>query len=278
MTRHFLASALFAGLIAGVVAAVLQNAFVVPVLLEAELYEGGEMVHFAPAEAAGGHSHAEGHEHTAAGGGISSGAGDIAPPGAGHDDHAASGSAAGDHEHEHATGGTALLARFGLTALAELVTFAGFGLVMVACFGIAERFGATVTARSGLLWGLAGYVAVQLAPAAGLPPELPGNGAAGLEVRQLWWVFAALASATGIACLAFGRGALPAAAGVILLALPHVIGAPHPEGYTGVAPPEVAALFAARALATGAVCWAVLGLAAGYFWERAPQPVARVPA
>ena len=54
-------------------------------------------------------------------------------------------------------------------------------------------------ARNGLLWGLAGFLAVNLAPAAGLSPELPGMPAGDLLARQVWWVGTIIA--TGIAHL-----------------------------------------------------------------------------
>ncbi|MGC6485073.1 MAG: CbtA family protein [Candidatus Puniceispirillales bacterium] len=46
MFSRLLTAALFAGCIAGIIAGLLQLAFVQPVLLHAELYEGGQLVHF----------------------------------------------------------------------------------------------------------------------------------------------------------------------------------------------------------------------------------------
>ena len=46
MTRHVLTGGLIAGLIAGLFAVLLQLTFVVPLLLEGELYETGARVHF----------------------------------------------------------------------------------------------------------------------------------------------------------------------------------------------------------------------------------------
>ena len=37
---------------------------------------------------------------------------------------------------------------------------------------------------------------------------------------------------------------------------------------SGPVPPEIAALFASRALGIGLAAWALLGLLAGYFWQR----------
>jgi predicted cobalt transporter CbtA len=58
------------------------------------------------------------------------------------------------------------------------------------------------------------------------------------------------------------------AAAVALLLAPHLIGAPHPETFAGPVPPELAALFATRALGVGLAAWALLGTLAGYFWAR----------
>ena len=52
MLKLLLASALFAGLIAGLFAAGLQQVFVVPLIAEAELYETGTLVHFGAADGA----------------------------------------------------------------------------------------------------------------------------------------------------------------------------------------------------------------------------------
>ena len=46
MFSRILTSAVFAGAAAGLIAALLQLFFVQPVLLHAELYEGGDLVHF----------------------------------------------------------------------------------------------------------------------------------------------------------------------------------------------------------------------------------------
>jgi len=107
-----------------------------------------------------------------------------------------------------------------------------------------------------------------LAPAAGLSPELPGVAAAALESRQIWWAATVALTAGALWLIAFVRTgwALPAA--IVLVVVPHLIGAPHPEAHTGPAPPEIAADFAARVLAIGFVSWAVLGAVAAWIWDR----------
>ena len=234
MLKSLLASALFAGLIAGLFGGALQLLLVVPLIHEAELYETGTLTHFGAAAET--HDHAAGEAHDEAGG------------------------------HAHAPEGGAW--RAVLTLLTMVLSFCGFALILVAAFALAERAGLTrVAARRGALWGLGGFAAVQLMPAMGLPPELPGAEAAALEARQLWWVLTVVATGAGLALVAFGGWAL-GAAGLALIVLPHLVGAPMPDGHGGAAPPELAGLFAARALGVGALTWLLLGSLAGHFWAR----------
>lgn len=227
MVQKLLFRGLVSGLIAGLVAAVLQMTFVMPVLMEAELYETGEFTHFGGTTEAG-------------------------------DEH--------DYDHDHDHSGD--LQRTLLTWLAVTATFMGWGLIMAAAMQFARRADHIATMKTGLVWGLAGFLAVHLAPAVGLPPELPGNAAAELSTRQLWWALAVLVSAIGLAVIAFGRGLIAVIGGLAILLVPHVIGAPHPNAWTGPAPPELAGEFAARALATNAFAWAILGAALGALIDR----------
>lgn len=224
MTRHLLTSALFAGAAAGLIVAALQLAFVIPLLLEGELFETGQRLHF-----------------TASGSPQSVRA---APP-------------LGDD-----------FARHGITVAFGLITFVGFGLILQALMFLGERRGLAITARSGLIWGFAGFIAVHLAPALGLPPELPGTPTAAMGPRQVWWLATVLSTAAGMGLIAFTRGMLPLA-GVALLAAPHIIGAPQLDTYWGVAPPELASHFVTLSLGAAAAGWAALGFFCGWFWTRA---------
>lgn len=150
------------------------------------------------------------------------------------------------------------------TLLFNVLAGVGFGLVLAALFVMRGR---PVGIRDGALWGLAGFAAVTLAPAIGLPPELPGMVAAPLVERQLWWVLTALTTAAGLGLLALsGRRALRAA-GIVLIAAPHIVGAPHPADAAGAVPPELAARFAVISLASMAAFWGVLGACAGYVFD-----------
>ena len=150
----------------------------------------------------------------------------------------------------------------------NLIAYTGFAFLLVAGFLLAGRAGHEVTARRGLVWGLAGFLAVHLAPAMGLPPELPGTIGAELAGRQAWWALCVGSTALGLALIAFGRGPVWIAVAVAALLLPHVIGAPHTGAWFGVAPPELAAHFATASLGVAAASWALLGTLAGALWAR----------
>ena len=222
MFSRILVSALFAGFLAGLIAALLQLVFVQPVLLHAELYESGALNHFGDAG-----------ENAAA----------AAVPGID-------------------------LERDGLSVLFTALTYTGFAFLLVAAMALAEDRGFRITVRQGLVWGVAGFVAFQLAPALGAPPELPGSAAAEIGPRQIWWFGTVGATAAGLALVAFARSWTLRGVAALLLLAPHLIGAPHPDDFFGPAPPELASLFAARSLGAGLAAWSLLGLLAAYFWLR----------
>jgi cobalt transporter subunit CbtA len=252
MFQRMLASALFAGAAAGLVAALLHFAFVQQFILLAEQYETGALTHFTSgppsADAVAG--------------------GPALPESAGS---AATG-------HAHAAGTVAVaqsqasttsdLQRDALTVLFMGLVYISYGMLLTAGFALAESLGLRIRAVQGLLWGLAGFASFQMAPALGLAPELPGTIAAELGARQVWWWATVAATAMAIGLLAYGRAVWMYGVAAALLAAPHVIGAPQPDAYFGVSPPELAASFAARVLGTGLVVWVCLGWFAGYFWAR----------
>ncbi len=151
------------------------------------------------------------------------------------------------------------------TSLATMVVGIGFALALLGAMALT---GSRIDGRTGLAFGAAGFAAVALAPALGLPPDIPGSGAASLADRQAWWLCAAAATAGGLAALLLGRGALIRVAGIVLIAIPHIVGAPRPEAYASTAPAELAGHFAAASLVVGAVFWAMLGFASGAVFER----------
>lgn len=244
MIQKMVTSALIAGFGAGLLAALLHFAFVQQFILLGEQYETGALVHFENAAAP-----QTTHDH---------GATDAAAPEAdGHDN------STNDTAEESSS-----FSRNSLTVVFAGLIYVAYALILTAGFGLAQSMGIAISAREGLLWGIAGFASFQLAPALGLAPELPGTIAADLAARQIWWWGTVLATGTGLALLAYGRGYLAWAVALLLLAAPHIVGAPLPDAYWGVAPPEVGAMFATRVLATALVVWALLGWAAGYLWAQ----------
>lgn len=170
------------------------------------------------------------------------------------------------------------LERTAFTALANMLTAMGFALVLLAIMVAAAGMPGRNTWFQwwhGLLWGAAGYAIFWLAPAIGLPPEIPLQNAAALEHRQIWWVFAALCTAGGLAGLAFGQSPWRWFAPVLVI-VPHLVGAPHPEGvmFPDQSPEAAAALeelaqqfLAATAIANG-VLWLIMGLASVWSVKR----------
>lgn len=158
--------------------------------------------------------------------------------------------------------------RTGLSILFTMLTYTGFGLVMVAAMSMAARQGHGVTARTGLVWGLAGFLAFQFAPGLSLPPEIPGSAAADVAERQIWWGATVAATALALWLIAFGRNWAAWGGAIVLLLAPHLIGAPAPAQFSGPVPPELGALFATRAFGAGLAGWVLLGCFAGYFWQR----------
>lgn len=245
MTKIMVSSALFAGIAAGMIAALLQFWLVTPLLLEGEEYETGNKSHYeGVAMAANTHDHGA-HSHDTA---------DV--------------ETAGEEETEESEN---MLARNAKTFAVNLITFTGFGLILVAGFALAARSGYTVTLQSGMIWGLLGFIALQLAPAAGLAPELPGTPAADVVARQYWWFGTVIASVIAIALIAFGKSLPFVIAGMVLLLVPHLIGAPELPFFAGVAPPELSALFVTRTLFVAMIAWVVLGAVAGHFWQRGTE-------
>jgi cobalt transporter subunit CbtA len=157
--------------------------------------------------------------------------------------------------------------RVSLTFLADLILAIGFGLALSGSFAIRQAFSGHVPdAREGLLWGIAGFAAFALAPALGLPPEPPGMISADIYARQGWWLGTAFATCAGLGLTVFARARIWRIAGLVLLVVPHLIGAPaRPPGNDAVTA-TIAAHFVAASLVTAAVFWAVLGLAAGWLY------------
>ncbi len=154
------------------------------------------------------------------------------------------------------------------TTLTAVLTGVGFALLLVSAMTLK---GGAVTPKLGLAWGACGFVTVALAPSLGLPPELPGSAAADIVSRQIWWGGTAVATAAGLWAIFFAEGRLWLAAGIALIAFPHILGAPHAAEFASRAPAELAGHFVSASLVSSAVFWAVLGSVAGALMQRQNQ-------
>lgn len=243
--RRILTAGLLAGFVAGLAFTVVQQVKVTPLILAAEVYENAE------AEAPAAHTH--------------------------------DGAVAAHTHDEEAWAPEDGIERIAYTVAANILAGVGYGCILVAGMVFAGR---QLDWRRGLLWGLAGFAAFAFAPALGLPPELPGMAAADLAGRQLWWIATALATLAGLGLFVFApqqfKGAkLRAAAivaGVALIILPHLIGAPEHAAESGALPAELAARFAVASLIAQAVFWAALSAVAGHLLGRTlPAPALARP-
>ncbi|MEQ8665111.1 MAG: CbtA family protein [Rhodospirillales bacterium] len=230
MIIKLLKTALVAGLVAGVFGWTLQMALTTPIIIAAEAYED------APADGAAGgetHTHEDGSEHV----------------------HDAEAWAPEDGIERHA-----------FTLLTSVLFGVGFAAILAACYLM--NGSANVGWRRGLVWGLLGYAAVFLAPALGLPPELPGMAAADLMARQGWWLAAVVLTAGGLIALIKGQSMALRLLGLVLIVAPHAWGAPHAGYYSDGPPAELAAHFAVASLVSVALFWMMLGAASGWAWDR----------
>ncbi len=151
-----------------------------------------------------------------------------------------------------------------LTTLATMVLAAGGALILLGLM-IFER--GAVTARRAVPWGAGAFVALALAPAVGLPPELPGMPAADLMERQIWWLATAIATAFGLWSI-FCRGGGPSIVlGLLVIALPHIVGAPQASIHETAVPAGLAAQFVAVSLAGSLILWIVVSSVAGAVFD-----------
>jgi cobalt transporter subunit CbtA len=240
MLTRVMAVGLLAGCLAGLLIALVQQVTTTPLILLAETYEKQVEAASSPSTAGATHTH------------------DAAAPG---------------HVHEDGWKPADGLPRFFYTSIATIATAVGVAFLLLAGMIFA---GDAIDERRSLAWAIAGFVATGLAPAAGLAPELPGAASGALVARQIWWI--GTAAATALALWAFLRMESPALrlGAIVLLLVPHVIGAPHSHAFESKVPAEVAAQFAALSLVVQGLLWAFAGLAIGWLWPRfAPKPASR---
>ncbi len=238
MIRSIFYPGLLAGILAGLFIFGAQQVKIVPMVFEAESYEG---------QAAGGHDH---------------GAAQAAARSGSHEDGA--GHSHGDDEWSPADS----FERTAFSLLSNLITAIGFGLALSAAFVLSRR---RVSWREGIIWGLAGFTAVHLAPAFGLPPELPGMAAEeDLIARQTWAMATTVFTAGGLALLFLGKRMPWRIAGALLIAAPHFVQIERAHVEHAV-PVELVSQFIVATLVVTALFWMLLGALTSYFSGRVGQ-------
>lgn len=151
--------------------------------------------------------------------------------------------------------------RIAYTVLANLLAAAGFALVIGAASLV---LGLPITGANGILWGAAGFATFMLAPSFGLPPGLPTMAIADTFARQVWWWGTALATGAGIAVFVKWPSPLALLLAAVLVAVPHVVGAPQPPDGATTVTANLASSFTASVLFANAAMWIVLGIAFGH--------------
>jgi cobalt transporter subunit CbtA len=159
------------------------------------------------------------------------------------------------------------------TSVTSLLTGAGFAVLLL---GISLLANIPITKRNGLIWGLCGFLAVALAPAAGLPPNPPAMPIAELMPRQIWWAGTAVETAIGIYLITLRPERWAKFIAIIFFMLPHVIGAPQAADTTTLLPAHIAATFVANAIAAAAIFWSVLGFALGQLLDKYQKDISQL--
>lgn len=241
MIGRVVLAVILAGIAAGLFMGAIQHVRLTPLILQAEAFERA----------------GNPHDHAA----------DTTTP-----DTGAAETADAGHDHDHGEGWAPENGwqRTLATTVTAAMTGAGFAAVLA---GISLLTGIPITRRNGVIWGLCGFLAVTLAPSAGLPPELPGMPEAQLLPRQIWWVSTIAATAAGIYLFATRRESWAMAFAVVLILLPHVIGAPAAIHEQTMVPPGLVATFVANSIAANAIFWICIGLLLGLVLDRTAKDI-----
>ncbi len=231
LLRDLVYYALLIGVLSGVVVTVVQFWQVIPIIQSAESFEDQAVVSVSVADGATTQGHSHSHQSWAPSEGVE---------------------------------------RTFWTFLSNSFTAAGFAMLLLSImlFVYRNKQIAAFNLKRALYWGGAGYLVFFLAPSVGMPPEIPLANVAPVEVRQLWWLLAVVCTAAGLASLVFIKMPWRLIAPPLLIALPHLIGAPDIEGemFINQTPDavirleELAKQFISATAIVNAVLWFLLGI------------------
>ena len=241
-TRVFFA-AILAGIAAGLVLATLQHFRTTPLIIAAESFEGKSAHQHSPVKTPPAHRE-PGHNHATD-----------------HNEPQPTTKATTGHDHDpNAWAPKDGFERTFYSALSDVMIAIGFAFLLAAASLLT---GVAITPLNGALWGLTAFAIFTLAPAAGLPPELPGMPAADLVSRQIWWWLCVISGAIGVGLIALKPKPLFILIAVAFIAAPHLIGAPQPVSHESAVPAHMIQSYVANALFILAITWVVVGTALG---------------
>ena len=179
------------------------------------------------------------------------------------------------HSHSHdenAWGPKDGFERLAFTVLSNVLSAFGFAIILLTGMLLArDKAALKISWGRGLGWGFAGYLTFFVAPALGLPPEIPSMETAAIGGRQSWWVLAVASTAAGIASLVFLKGFAKLLA-IVFLAAPWLVGAPeplvhgflHPDAEAVASLESLQAQFIYATAITNGLFWITLGGLASY--------------
>ncbi len=154
--------------------------------------------------------------------------------------------------------------RAAATSIATIATASGYAMILLGMMLVA---GDAIEPRRAVAWAACGFAATGLATGLGLAPQLPGAAETDLALRQIWWAATAAATGAGLFALLRRDETIAKIVGVLLIAAPHLVGAPQAATPQSTVPAELAARFAASSLAVQAGTWILAGLLAGVLWR-----------
>jgi cobalt transporter subunit CbtA len=173
-------------------------------------------------------------------------------------EHSHEPAAGAEHHHdENAWKPENGLERSLFTVAANALVGIGYAFVLIAVYLF---WRAPKSSGWGALFGLAGFLSFFVAPALGLPPELPGTAAAELSARQEWWAMTALATGAGLFLFFSQSRWWVRLLAVALVIAPHLVPAPQPAVEGSLAPPDLQSHFRIATTVCNAVFWVALGI------------------
>ncbi len=228
MIKKVFIVAIISGIISGIFLGTVQKIQTVPLILEAEQYEGGKLISYDQ-------NKIQVKEH--------------------HEEH---------DESSNVWGPENGFERTAFTYGADIILAIGFSFVLISLY----IYISNVSIKTGLIASIIGYSSFFLIPSLGLSPEIPGMVAAPLYLRQIWWISTVLLSLIALSVLFFNSNIKYKLISILAIFVPFIIGAPLPSFEAGTAPQELLEKFVESAYITNGLFWLVLGMISSVLYKK----------